>query len=164
MSTTARWLPPIIDNSEYADWDKFLEEVYRIFKRDFLEGDTLSYRSAPVIINSELERGKEKTFWHLTHRTEKGKRWGRRKIRDVRRAERLPWIRPIITNHADKDILDFDYFEGQGILRTYLWLRNWDFVVILESLNGCYLLITAYSVDYAGQKEGLEKKYDDRAI
>jgi len=162
MSTTARWLPPIIDSSEYADWDKFLEEIYRIFKRDFLEGDTLSYRSAPVIINSDLERGKEKTFWHLTHRTEKGKKWGKRKIRDVSRAERLPWIRPVIANSGEKDILDFDFFEGQGTVRSYLWLKKWNFVVILESQNQSYLLVTAYHLDHNRQVQQLEDKFNHR--
>ena len=74
MTRIRNWLPPITDHASYDNWQDFIEEIHDIFKRDFVEGELLRYKSLPIHINSDIENQKEKTFWHLTYKTEKQKK------------------------------------------------------------------------------------------
>ncbi len=77
------------------------------------------------------------------------------------RAERIGWIRPLIENFNDTDVLYWDYWESNyfDIIRTYIWLVKYNFVVILQEKSMDFQLITAYYVD---RPERLRKKYDHR--
>ena len=83
---------------------------------------------------------------------------------DPRRAERLPWCRPTIEHCSDPEVRIWDYREGNGRIRTYVWLQNYDYVVVLEkrSLRGgrsIAFLITAFYVSGGQSRSGLAKKY-----
>lgn len=59
-----------------------------------------------------------------------------------------------------------DYQEGDGRVRTYLWLEQYDYVVILERkakrLGTAAFLVTAFHIDGAQRREGLERKFRNR--
>ena len=41
-------------------------------------------------------------------------------------------VRPLIEHPADAAVLAWDYLEGNGNTHTYVWLPDWDFVVIMK--------------------------------
>lgn len=69
---------------------------------------------------------------------------------DPRRAERLPWCGLTISNSKDPFVTVWDYMEGGGRIRTYIWLETLDYVVILEKrrqrIGTIAFLVTAYHV------------------
>ena len=59
-------------------------------------------------------------------------------------------------------ILDWD-IEESGDIKTYVWLKNHDFVVVLKRMNnGRRRLITAHHLDYPDMRNKLQKKYERR--
>jgi hypothetical protein len=61
----------------------------------------------------------------------------------------------------------WDYQEGSGKVRTYLWLENYDYVVVLERRllrNGrtVAFLITAFYVSGSRSRSKLVKKHQRR--
>jgi len=104
-----------------------------------------------------MEGDKESIFWHLTHREDK--KTGER-LPDMRRCERLPWIKAVIENRDKPELLNWDYKEGDGSVKTYLWLKQLDFVVIMKRYrDGGRRLVTSFYVDYPHKRKKLYKKY-----
>ncbi len=145
-----------------------------------MQGD-LSYCGHKVWFYPEKdEDGKESIFWHLTSRQEETDGYDSRQPRttgrespntlpgrlpDLRRCERLSWIRPVLLRCPDstQDVLDWDYMEGNGKIRTYVWLHQHDFVIILKKLrDGSSRLITSYHLDNPHQRRKIERKYDGK--
>ena len=59
--------------------------------------------------------------------------------------------------------LAWDYEEGDGTIKTYVWLDEYDFVVILKKYpDGGRRLITSFWVEYGHKKRSLRKKYENR--
>ncbi len=60
-----------------------------------------------------------------------------------------------------REVLAWDHEEGDGTIKTYVWLENHDFVVIMKKYpDGRRRLITSFWVEYANTKRKLRKKYD----
>jgi len=162
------WLPDLVDTN--GEWSEVVARLYAIFERDFKRGRPIwkgrqiwwdSRRDA----NDPYERG----FWHLITTVD---RQTNDRLPDFRRAERLAWCAAVITHCDDPSVLEWEYREGDGRIRSYLWLRDLDFVVILEKDARCdktkgtwfevAMLITAYYVDGEGSRRRLQSKYDRR--
>ena len=152
--------------------------LYSIFQTDFVHSkprycgyDVWHFRKS-----DDWEDGKEKLFWHLTSREQKTKPVPRRmrkfahefpqeaeRLPDLRRSERLPWVRSLIENPSQIEVLAWDYKEGDGSIKTYIWLKDYDFVVIMKKYgNGRRRLITSYYVDSNNTRKGFERKYANR--
>jgi hypothetical protein len=106
----------------------------------------------------------EEGFWHLTTREDKR---AKERFLDPPRAKRLGWCRAIIDHCYEAEVLNFDYLEGDGKIGTYLWLRDFDYVVILEkkptrSYGDVYWLVTAYVLDGPDRRRAMQRKYDNR--
>jgi len=152
-----QWLPELFNvnpwtNNTYSD-------LHHIFVRDFVDSQPV-YRGKTIWFFPELEDEKHVVFWHLTTRDDKltGER-----LPDLRRCERLPWVRPILCHALCPEILDWDYEEGDGTIKTYVWLKEHDFVVILKKYpDEGRRLITSFWVEYQHTKRSLMKKYNQR--
>ena len=142
--------------------DVVLSGLYEIFRNDFINGNPY-FGNSPVFWDKRVLPGEkyEEGFWHLISRDDP-------KIQertfDPRRAERLPWCRPVIINHDDRSVVKvWDFKEGSGRIRTYLWLEKWDYVVILEKrkqkIGVIGFLITAFYVDGDKRRANLREKY-----
>ncbi|MCK4624137.1 MAG: hypothetical protein KAV00_02415 [Phycisphaerae bacterium] len=82
---------------------------------------------------------------------------------DLRRSERLTWVRPLIENPDKIEVLAWDYEEGDGKIRTYVWLEDFDFVVIMKKYpDGRRRLITSFFVDNDYKRRDFERKHMDR--
>ncbi len=155
------WLPDMA--SINGEWDKVLVRLYGIFDKDFRKGKPF-LEKLPVWWDRRVEKGDiyEEGFWHLISRDEQ--RSGER-LFDPRRAERLPWCCPMLLHNGDVSIKTWDHREGR-LLRTYVWLEEYDYVVVLEKRQQNFgkvaFLITAYHVDGPSRKSSLAKKYAQR--
>lgn len=157
------WLPHIV--SVDGQWERVLAMLYSIFEHDFINS-TPHFDGRTILWDNRILDGKyEEGFWHLITRDdhETGDR-----LFDVPRAERLPWTAPILVNSDDPAIKVWNYREGRGRLRTYLWLDQLDYVIILEIRSqrrgDVAFLFTAYHVDGASTRRGLQNKYQNREL
>jgi hypothetical protein len=148
------WLPELLPVNPWTE--NTYEELYGVFRTNFVGSQPL-YRGHHVWFFNEKEDGKEAIFWHLT---DKGRAPDR--LPDVNRSARLSWVRPMIENCNDAEVLDWDV-EEEGSIKTYIWLKNHDFVIIMKRMpNGSRRLLTAHCLDYANMRDKLQKKYDRR--
>lgn len=143
--------------------DKVFALLYGIFDLDF-RVVARGFMTMPVRWDRRvLEPPYEEGFWHLI--TRKDYTTGDRLL-DFRRAERLPWCGPTISNCPDSCLRVWDYEEGDRRIRTYVWLESNDYVVILEKKTVgervIAFLVTAFRVDGNQKRSDLERKYRNR--
>lgn len=141
-----------------GDSNAYIEHLFSIFKTDFIESSP-SYNNKRILFdNRMLEQDKPEGFLHIV--TEKDNLTGQRTNTDLRRCERLCWIRPVIENFTD-DAIDYWEKEDRGKIKTKFLLRDMDFVVILSSRkNSCYYLVTSYYLDWPNSKRKILKERD----
>ena len=163
------WLPEMFAVSPWGM--NTYQKLYALFCRDIRDAG-LRFSGTPIVIPREADAdGIEEIFWHLTTRNPKPV--PRRlkpylelneddRLPDPRRCERLPWINPVVSRACSApEILVWDYEEGDGRIKTYLWLKACDFVVIFKKLrNGRRLLVTSFYVDNKYTRNSFQKKYD----
>ena len=157
MSVIPKWLPNMIN---VEPWNNdIIELLYDLFKTDFILSKP-KFRNNEIWIYSEIEDGKEKIFWHLIS-IKNAESISR--TPDVFRAERLPWVRCMIENADKPDILTWDYKERRNRIKTYIWLNDFDFVIILKKYrDGRRRLISAYYLNYTYERGKFYRKYDRR--
>ena len=161
MSNCPPWLPDMI--SVDGVWEETVARLYAIFIADIKDGKPRLNGSQVWWDRNKLESEEyEEGFWHLVSKDddETGER-----LPDFRRAERLPWCKACIENCTDTAILFWDYKVGKRI-ETYIWLKDFDYVLILKKLikswGTAYFLITAYHVDGNSRRRSLMRKYNDK--
>ncbi|MBA7474691.1 hypothetical protein ES707_10045 [subsurface metagenome] len=158
MTLEIDWLPPILTLS--GTWEEIVSSLYAIFEKGFKQAKP-KFQHYVVWWDQRVLSGQcyEEGFWHLISRDDKS--IGER-LPDFRRAERLPWCAPAIMNSDDSAVKVWDYREGSGQLRTYLWLEAGDYCIILEKLKRrtqlAAMLVTAFHVDSPSQKRSLRNK------
>jgi hypothetical protein len=89
------------------------------------------------------------------------------RLLETPRAKRLAWCRATIDRCGAAEVLVFDYLEGDGKVRTYLWVKDADYVVILERTLRkrkavAFMLVTAFPLDGKSRRRAMEKKYEKR--
>jgi hypothetical protein len=169
------WLPDIVCVDPWTQ--STYDMLYRIFCRDIRDHD-LRYFSNQVWIFLDMEDGREKIFWHLTTRFVKTRKIPRRKKKfypadqiyieegrfpDLRRCERLPWVRALIEKARESDVISWDYEEGNRTIKTYVWLKDLNFAVIMKKYpDSKRRLITSFYVDKVYKRKDFERKYANR--
>ncbi|MBW1668869.1 MAG: hypothetical protein JRJ66_12610 [Deltaproteobacteria bacterium] len=153
------WLPAMVQTN--GEWQHVLRRLYQIFENDFKNNRCL-FRGSEIWWDKRILEGDdfEEGFWHLIT---KG---GEQRLFDPRRAERLPWCSAIINNANDGSVKVWDYKEKRGAIRTYLWLEDWDYAIILEKKQVgqriVFFVITAFHVDGESRRRSLRVKYSKR--
>ena len=160
MCNNPAFLPPILCVD--GDRNKIISMLYDIFKKDFKDADVY-HKNIKVVYNNKIKsdgEGKEEGFWHVI--TKDDNRMGGRLI-DNRRAERLHWAKPLMEAEEDTEIKIWEYIEGTKDKgkRTYIWLENYNYIVILENKKNSYYWITAFYV-VEWKRSELCKKYEKR--
>jgi hypothetical protein len=158
--TVPSWLPEIINLD--GIWEKNLTKLFLIFKEDFITKQPY-IGSIPVWHDRNVKDGKyPEGFWHVITRRNNGVRYP-----DFRRAERLPWCGPSLNNSNDPIIKKWDITE-EGELRTYIWLVDYDYVIVLkrrtQRIGEVKFLKTAYHVDGDSTRKKLLAKYANRIV
>ncbi len=114
-----------------------------------IKSSNLKYKNLPVvfdnrIIDSEFEEG----FWHIVSRGKDSR------LLDFKRAKRLPWLKTLIENSTNTDLLKWveNVFDKKGkmIEKTYIFYPEGRYIVVLKRIPKKYFLLTAFYV--TGQK------------
>lgn len=162
MKDLPAWLPSMISTD--GEWAKIVALLYGIFEKDFKETRRL-FEERPIRWDRRILAGDqyEEGFWHLISTTDPKTR---KRNWDPRRGERIPWSGPTISNSRDPAVRVWDYLEGKGRVRTYLWLEDWDYVIILEKkkarTGNIAFLVTAFHVAGDSNRKSLRTKFTKR--
>jgi hypothetical protein len=162
MANSPNFLPPTL--SLRGSWYQILEVLYRVFDRDFKKYIP-NHDGLPIIFDRRISQdgdGKEEGFWHVI--TKVDYKSGDR-LPDYDRAKRLPWARPIMESPTRSEIKVFDYDHGSSAkgIRRYIWLENFDYVLVLTRRRTNYFWLTAFFVT-KGSKRDLANRYNNRVI
>lgn len=157
-------LPGLICLDQFrGDFFKYQDYLYKeIFKKQlytkkiYFEGKPVGLKASPFF------QEKEDSFYHLTC---KDFHWGSEdREPDLRRSERLSWIKPSIeTNHDDackKSCFKRYVREYNNKQRIHLLDIEDRYIVILEERPTFYLLITAFYIEYDNQLNKKIKEYE----
>ena len=162
MSDDPSWLPPLILLNDYGgDWSKYVEAIYERFNEDLLtnqpkyDGKWVRCRRDPIY------DGKYAGFWHcVSEGNDEANR-----IPDLRRCERIGWVRAVIMNAASAHEIDEWKNVRQREIRNLLWFREEYLVVLAERTRKndgfrYVQLITAYHTPEESRKRKLRAKRD----
>jgi len=155
MSERPSWLPGLILLDDFAgSWERYENEVYAVFYRDFVESSPL-LEGLRVCITKQLIRGKERTFWHCIQEGNVEED----RTPDLRRCERMPWIRAVIEHVDDPMVRQWSNRRG-GNVRRLLWVEQAEYLVVLEARRTHWMLLTAYCASREHTKRKLRKEYE----
>lgn len=162
MTKRPPWLPQELHYADYkGDWEKFLKDVYSIFERDFKKSKSI-YEGLRIVFDSRIENGKEMAFWHLIQKEDYK---AEDRVPDLRRCERIPWLKPIIEHTHESFVSLWENSrkkpKRQRQTRILLWLEELDYLVILGKRPKEIVLITAYCTDIESQRKKLIKERDE---
>ena len=130
-----------------------LDEVYkylhRIFIRDLgnLSGITVDGKGVCIDMGRDNDMPQyERAFMHFITRT-----CGDIRSIDFERARKLHWVRRVLEHYTEPEVAAFWHIGPKGPV-LYLWLEDYDFVLILKDQKGkrhrnLRIMVTAYSVD-----------------
>lgn len=95
--------------------------------------------------------------WHVVSRKDRD---SRERLPDYRRSERLPWARPTMESTERSEIKTFDYDHGTKDIevRPYIWLAEYDYVLISQKKKKTLFWITAYYLDSEWGREDLSRR------
>lgn len=156
-SSPPKWLPEIITLQDCGgNWSEYIEVVYDVFREDFVS-DKPYFRGRRLKLKRyPMSQDKESTFWHMTS---EGSNEAER-LPDLRRCERIGWIKPIIENSRDPEIRAWS-IRQKGETRISLWLERYEYLVILADRKDYILPWTAYTVTKPHQKVKLQKRFTE---
>lgn len=154
MSRLPNWLPELLLLEDYdGNWQRYEDEVYSRFYTDFIESRLL-LKGMPVYVKRFLEKGKERGFWHCIQEGPIEER----RIPDMRRCERIAWVRSII-EHVNDPMIKKWYKKVKSKTRYLLWFEEAEYLVVLEKRRSVWILWTAYCVTQPHRKRRLQKEY-----
>ena len=146
------WLPSLIEFE--GEWNAYIDRVYEVYLSDFVR-TKVSYKNSRVAVRREPEsNGKGSGFWHCVSEGHDEDR----RVPDLARCARVPWIRAIIEN-SEHELIDVWENSRRGNTNILLWF-NEEFLVVLSKRDGYVLLITAYSTDYERRRARLRAERD----
>lgn len=162
------WLPSLIPY-DGGEWEVYEAILYQIFKKDFIVNSPYYKNNKVVIRKHPMFQSKEEAFFHITCKEDKTTN---DRVPDLRRCERIKWVKAFIDN-AECDI---GCSECEGIkvwdkpynntVRTHILFEEQKYMVVLEKRIDYVLLITAFYLDYEHQlrkKVQEYKKYFNKA-
>lgn len=156
------WLPPLIVMADFDHaWEEYVEGVYAIFERDLinsqpkLDGCWVRCRRDP------LYDSKVAGFWHCVQEGPEEEQ----RIPDIRRCERVGWIKAVISNATDPLVDSWENERGSE-KRRLLWFREEYLVVMAARVRPrdgfrFFQLITAYCTVEESRKRKLRRERDD---
>lgn len=159
-------LPDTIECENLMEWNVYLDKLYTdVFTKDFLVSYP-TFKNCKVLIRKEPKDGKwEHGFTHMTHvdllHTSNDPN-GR--VPDLRRSERLNWVRRIIENYScsvEKECGEILYWEEffRGRVRSCLLFEKERFLVVLEKAKNVYFIITSFYLEKEWELNKRREKY-----
>lgn len=161
--------PQLMDVGQYNEYQR-KESLMQIFKRDIVDNPNFIFRVKQIRpTKTDGESPMQTLYRHLTtkeDKDEKGEKLGTRTF-EMARSIRLHWIKNHIEEKSKDTIEVFSYedrVERQDIIRTYIYNKTYEYVIILEPQRSKidYYLLTAYYLNEPGGKKQIEKKLKNK--
>ncbi|WP_298073648.1 hypothetical protein [uncultured Bacteroides sp.] len=150
-------LPELIELTQFGgDFNRYLEAVYELFKRDFIDRKPVFRGMRVGLKKYPLYQDKEATFWHMT--TE-GNGEANRKT-DLRRMERIQWPAPMINNSTHSYLKVWENTRGTKT-NVLIFHDAENYLVVLRKANGYIIPWTAYLIEHKARKYKLMKEYEN---
>ena len=146
--------PPLLDF--HGDWQRYEQELHGIFIEDIAQAG-LQFHGQGVSCRRHPETaGRWAAFWHLVQEgsTEDDR------TPDLRRCERLRWIRWIIENAGVHPEIDEWQNRRKSEINTLLWYQE-EYLVVLSQRGNYWLLKTAYCTEQPKRKAQLRRERDN---
>lgn len=142
------WLPKKLEIKGMSVEQNY-KDLHAIFERDLLNLDKIIVDGKSVCIDMGKDKvytGYERGFLHFVTRKN-----GKQRIIDFERAERLNWVLPVLTHYLEPEVSAF-YYIGPKDEALYLWLKDFDFLIILkdqksQKYKDSRIMVTSYHVD-----------------
>ncbi len=149
-------LPEIIELSQYGgDFHLYLEAVYQLFKRAFINNRP-TYRGVRLGLKRyPLSQGKEATFWHMTSTGEDEAT----RLPDLRRLERIQWPAPMINQSEHTYLKVWENTRGNKT-NILIFHEKESYLVVLRKAKDYILPWTAYLIEYPSRKRKLLEEYE----
>ena len=142
MSEEYYELPELITLPEYGgNFDAYLEAVYELFKKDFIEKRPVFRGTRLGLKKHPLESGKEAT-----------------RNPDLRRMERIRWPAALINDSEHPYLKVWENKRGNKA-NVLIFHEREKYLVVLRKGSDYLIPWTAYLVTYRNQKERLLKEY-----
>ena len=142
-------------NAFGGNWTAYEAELHRIFIAEIARA-RLQFGGIPIGCRRYPEAaGRWASFWHLVQegRVEDDR------TPDLRRCERIRWVRWVIENAAAHAEIDH-WKNARGTqVNTLLWFRE-EYLVVLAQRQGYWLLKTAYCTEKSGRIAQLRRERD----
>lgn len=159
MNFKFSWLPELIKYNELEPFEKYYENVYKIFENDFikhrpiLNGKKIGLQKEPTV------NGKPQTFHHMTTEDSLDERGNKIRKIAIERCERMAWNRAILeSNYVGLKI--FPEKRSKNRKNLVIWFTEKDYVIVLRDASTYYVFITAYPIKYNHKKKQLQKAYE----
>jgi hypothetical protein len=150
-------LPDELDyrNDFHGDEEAFLQAAYDIFHKDFLL-NRFHFQYKQILLDPKIgEEEKLSIFWHIVT---KDNDLASRRCLNISRAQKIPWIKPLLLAVPHSSIKHWRYLEGGGEIRHYIWAESTNYVVILEEKKSKLFLVSAFCVE-SWKKKDLSKRH-----
>ena len=150
-------MPPdlVLFDAFGGDWSAYETELHRFFLNE-VAGGGLQFRGVSVRCRRRPEAGgRWASFWHLVQegRVEDDR------TPDLRRCERIRWVRWVIENAGAHSKID-EWQNTRGTeTNTLLWYCE-EYLVVLAQRQDYFLLKTAYCTEKSGRIWQLRKERD----
>jgi hypothetical protein len=152
----ADWLPPLVLMRDAGnDWGVYLDVVYLMFKKDFLE-HTVTFRGSPLGLKRLPYRdGREATFYHLISEGNDEEQ----RDPSEERCERIRWPRPVIERCPCKELHVWEN-KRKGGRRILIAFDDYSYVVVLAVRNSYMLPWTAYPATRGHTRNKLRREHE----
>lgn len=159
------WLPQLEEYNKYSDWKEYEDVLYSIFSHDFIDSCPVFEAKEVHIRKYPIEFGKEEAFFHVT--CQDYLKDGEREP-DLRRCERIRWVRSFIENYkCDPSLCEncdgikvwVEPYKGNE--RVHLLLEEERYMVVLEKRDSYILLITAFFLEHNHALRKKLAKFDE---
>lgn len=159
------WLPPLeFWDGNTDSWNAYQNTIYGIFRQDFIVSHPIFDGQHVAIRHEPIEFGKEEAFFHVT--CQDYAKTGDRNP-DLRRCERIRWVRAFIENYQcdptlceDCDGVKLWREPYQNRKRVHILLEEERYLVVVEPRKSYCLLITAFYIEHDHSLEKKLKKYE----
>lgn len=160
------WLPALVEKDYFDTDQEWIDAVYAVFKRDFLE-NIQEYQGKKIVAKKlpqydGLFEGKNGTFRHLV--TEGNDEANRQLIWN--RADRLAWLLPILLKAGTHEVREWrNHRKNSGYARM-IALSDFSYVIVLaerqnKTTGEEYLLLwAAYPIEHEHRRRSLRKEYE----
>jgi hypothetical protein len=156
VSDSKAWLPSLVLLEDHkGDWKVYLEAIYLIFKRDFVDSKPSFPDRRVGLKRYPMTEGKEATFWHFI--TEGNTEEDRHL--DLRRCERIAWPRVVIEAIQGNNVCVWPTIRGNE-KRVVIALADFSYIVVLADRGDYVLPWTAYCVERKHRRDKLCREYE----